>query len=74
VKKNALYAALDVHETWFNDALSGNRLVDIYGRGGPLENPNIVSELAATQKPPRGRSALLKFLQDWEVGHPSISS
>ena len=74
MKKKALYAALDVHETWFNDALNGNRLTGIYGRGGPLEDPAVVSELTATRKPPRGRNALLKFLQDWEVNHPSIPS
>jgi len=74
VKKNVLYAALDVHETWFNEALSGNRLVEVYGRGGPLEDPKVVLELAASWNPPRGRNALLKFLQDWEVNHPSIPS
>jgi len=57
VKKNALYAALDVHETWFNEALSGNRLVEVYGHGGPLEDSKVVLELAASRNPPRGRSA-----------------
>ena len=69
-----LFAALDVHETWFNDALSGSRLADIYGSGGPLECATVVTELTTTRDPPWGRTALLKFLQDWETDHPSISS
>lgn len=69
-----LFAALDVHETWFNDALSGSRLADIYGPGGPLESATVITELTTTRDPPRGRTALLKFLQDWETEHPCISS
>jgi len=73
IKKSMIYAALGVHETWLSDALSGDRLVGIYGPGGPHENAVVVSELEATRDPPRGQVTLLKFLQNWEVGHPCIS-
>ena len=74
IKKSNIYAALCVHETWFSEALSGHRLIEIYGPGGPYETPVVVSELAAICDPPRGRGSLLKFLQNWEVEHPCISS
>jgi len=74
IKKSNIYAALGVHETWFSEALSGHRLIEIYGPGGPYETPIVISELAAIRDPPQGRGSLLKFLQNWEVEHPCISS
>jgi len=62
IKKSTIYTALGVHETWFSEALSGDRLVGVYGPGGPYENPVVVSELAAIRDPPRGRNSLLRFL------------
>ena len=59
-------------ETWLTEALAGQRLVKVYGSGGPHSAQEVISELAVTRTPPCGRRALLTFLRDWEEAHPCI--
>ncbi|PPQ70701.1 hypothetical protein CVT25_010618 [Psilocybe cyanescens] len=69
---SAIRAALDVGETWLSDALDGDRLVGIYGPGGPHAADQVKEELLQCQETAQGRTALLKFLRDWEESNPCI--
>lgn len=70
ITRTAIQASLGIGETWMSDALSGSELAQRYGQGGSQEATDVVDELQAVHPTPRGRSALLRFLQDWEEAHP----
>ncbi|KAJ3502644.1 hypothetical protein NLJ89_g8790 [Agrocybe chaxingu] len=69
VTKAALQQALGVGETWYNEALNGNRLAVLYGPGGACASEEVQKELEKADKPPHGRDELLRFLKEWQTTH-----
>jgi len=70
ITKAAIQSSLNVGETWLSEALTGHRLVKVYGPGGSNSASEVIQELATERSPPGGRRALLHYLEKWEKDHP----
>ncbi|KAF8955936.1 hypothetical protein BDZ97DRAFT_1926009 [Flammula alnicola] len=67
-----IQSRLGVGETWMADARLGSHLAKLYGPGGTQESKEVVAELTAIRDVPLGRSALLRFLEDWDSTHKVV--
>ncbi|KAF8973354.1 hypothetical protein BDZ97DRAFT_1912937 [Flammula alnicola] len=72
ITRLAVQVVLGIGKTSMSDALVAGRLAVLYSSGGPHESANVVQELQTVRDPPLGKSALLNFLESWEVAHPII--